>query len=160
MAVIRSILFGSTPSWMTRSCVLRSSTVMPGLPNPNCCKAPIKRSALPLVGRMKKSISAEYRGKPCQETASAPTTKNSTLFECKHSTNSRESLFSGIYDSPLLQLKENLYAFFRRHGLPFPTGSFIRFFQAPEDTNDLFHGPMLCHPPGEAPLRNGTVQVN
>jgi hypothetical protein len=61
-----------------------------------CRIRPNSRTALPWLGRIRKSISAEYRGNPCYETASAPTTRYSNLFEFKHSINSRISLLSGI----------------------------------------------------------------
>jgi hypothetical protein len=50
---------------------------MPTLSNPNCRIAPRTRSAFDWLERRKKSMSAEYRGKPRQETASAPTLKGS-----------------------------------------------------------------------------------
>jgi hypothetical protein len=67
----------------------------------------------------KKSMSPEYVRKPCQETASAPTIKNSTLFERKHAINSRESFVSGIQETPLLDPEKDLNSLFGRHGPAF-----------------------------------------
>jgi putative addiction module component (TIGR02574 family) len=75
---------------------------MPKLPKPKSFSAAINRSAFSRLGRMKKSMSPEYLGKPCQETASAPTIKKSTLFERKYPINSLESFVSAIRETPLL----------------------------------------------------------
>ena len=57
-------------------------------------------------------MSPEYLGKPCHETARAPTIKNSTLFESKHATNSRESFASGIAESSLLDGEKDFNSLF------------------------------------------------
>jgi len=44
-----------------------------------------------------------------------PTIKYSTLFEFKHSTNSRESLLSGIGVLPLAKIKEDVHALLGCH---------------------------------------------
>src|SRR5580658_9434254 len=88
---------------------------MSGLPNPNCERARSVRSALAWLGRIKKSISAEYRGNPCHETASAPTTRYSTSFEFKHSINSRKSLLKGIGVGSLSQFEEYAGPLLRGH---------------------------------------------
>jgi hypothetical protein len=106
MEVIRSIRFGSCPSWITRAGEVRSYIVSPKLPKPNCCMALRTREALAGLAFTKKSISAEYLGYPCQAMASAPTTRYSTPFEFKHSTNSRKSLLSGIGVGPFPDRKK------------------------------------------------------
>ncbi len=84
-------------------------------------------------------MSPEYLGKPCQESASAPTIKNSTVFECKYPINSRESFVSGIPETPLLDREKHLNSLFGRHGLPFANAGLVGFFEALEDANDLLH---------------------
>src|SRR6516164_1986742 len=84
-------------------------------PNPNWESARSTRSALAWLGRTRKSISAEYRGNPCHETASAPTTRYSTSFEVKHSINSRKSLLKGIGVGSLSQFEEDGDALLRGH---------------------------------------------
>ena len=88
---------------------------------------------------MKKSMSPEYLGKPCQETARAPTTRNSTLFERKHSINSRESFVSGISEIPLLEPQKDLNSLLGRHGLSLANVSLVGLVEALENANDLLH---------------------
>jgi hypothetical protein len=81
---------------------------------------------LPGWGETRRSTSAEYPGYPCQETASAPTTGYSTLFEFKHSTNSRKSLLKGIGVGWVARFEENVDPFLRAHSGPgevSPSGS-------------------------------------
>ena len=84
-------------------------------------------------------MSPEYLGKPYQDTARAPTIRNSTLFERKHSTNSRESFVSGIAESPLLDREKDFNSLFRCHGLPLANVGFVGFVEAAENANDLLH---------------------
>jgi hypothetical protein len=60
-------------------------------------------------------MSAEYRGNPCHETASAPTTRYSASFEFKHSINSRKSLLKGIGVGSLSQFEEYADPLLRGH---------------------------------------------
>ena len=114
MDVIKSIRFGSFPSCTTRFEVVKSSIERGKLPKPKSWSAASRCSAFSTSARMKKSISAEYRGNPYQETASAPTIRYSTLREFKHSTNSRKSGLSGIGSTPLLNCEEDVDPLLRR----------------------------------------------
>src|SRR5579863_8790656 len=98
-----------------------------------------RRSALAPLGRTRKSTSAEYRGYPCQETASAPTTRYSTLFEFKHSTNSRKSLLNGIGVGSLAKLEKNVDPFLRAHSGPGTCVLRVRLGEAVKDANDSLH---------------------
>src|SRR5580658_10964637 len=112
---------------------------MSGLPNPNCERARSVRSALAWLGRIKKSISAEYRGNPCHETASAPTTRYSTLFEFKHSINSRKSLLKGIGVGSLAKFEENVGPLLGGHLISAPRVGGIGFLEATEDADHFLH---------------------
>src|SRR5207247_436289 len=71
--------------------------------------------------------------------ASAPTTRYSTSFEFKHSTNSRKSLLSGIGMGSLPDRKEDIDPLLWAH---FASGNSIggvRFFEALENANNLQH---------------------
>jgi len=99
--------------------------------------------ALAWLGRIRKSISAEYRGNPCHETASAPTIRYSTSFEFKHSINSRKSLLRGIGVGSLPQLEECINPLLRGH-LSAATGiGKVGFFKGVEDADHFLHGPIL-----------------
>jgi hypothetical protein len=87
---------------------------MSRLPKPNRESARKMRSELTWLGRIRRSTSPEYRGNPCHDTASAPTTRYSTSFEFKHSINSRKSLLKGIGGS-LPQFEENIDPLLRSH---------------------------------------------
>ena len=88
-------------------------------------------------------MSAEYRGNPCQQTASAPTIRHSTLFEFKHSINSLKSLLRGIWERPFPDCEEYLDALLRTHMAPrIP----IRFLEAIENTDDPLHACILPRP--------------
>ena len=76
--VIRSMRFGSYPNWITLPGAVRSVSEMSSSPNPNCTSADRTRCAFSKAGRTRKSMSPEYRGNPCQETARAPTIRYST----------------------------------------------------------------------------------
>src|SRR5580692_8812632 len=98
-----------------------------------------RRSAFARLGRTRKSTSAEYRGNPCQETAKAPTTRYSTLFEFKHSTNSRKSLLKGIGVGSLAKFEENVDPFLRAHSGPGKCVLCVRVLEAVKDANDFLH---------------------
>ncbi len=88
-------------------------------------------------------MSAEYRGNPCHETASAPTTRYSTSFEFKHSINSRKSLLKGIGVGALSQFEEYAGPPLRGH---FSTGKRIRsigFLKAVENADYFLHNLIL-----------------
>lgn len=146
--VIRSIRLGSCPSWITRAGAVKSSTVSPKLPNPNSWMLRSTRAAFPALARTKKSMSAEYRGYPCQETASAPTTKYSTPFEFKHSTNSRKSLLSGIGVGSLPDREKDLDPFLRAHFVSRKGVRCVRFFKAVKDADNFLHALILPRPGG------------
>lgn len=115
-------------------------------PNPNWAIARSTRSALASLGRIKKSMSAEYRGNPCHDKASAPTIRYSTSFEFKHSINSRKPLLKGIGVSSLSQLEENVDPLLRSH-LPAGQGvGRISFFEAVKNTGHFLHSLILRHP--------------
>ena len=84
-------------------------------------------------------MSAEYREYPCQETASAPTTKYSTSFELKHSTNSRKSLLRGIVVGSCPDGEEYVDAFLRAQIVSGNRICRVSIFKAVEFANDLFH---------------------
>ena len=99
----------------------------------------------------KKSISAEYRGYPCQETANAPTTRYSTPFEFKHSTNSRKSLLSGIGVGSFPDREKNFDPFLRAHFASRKSIGCIRLFKAVKDADYFLHPYILprCEVAGE-----------
>ena len=144
IAEIKSMRLGSCPSWITLPGVSKSLMVISKLANPNCRMDCSTRSALIRFERRKKSISAEYRGNPCQETARAPTIMYSTLFYSirfafKHSTNSRKSFVSGIRTRPFFDCEEYVDALLWSH---LASGQSIRrigLFKAVEYANGLVH---------------------
>jgi hypothetical protein len=101
------------------------------------------------VGRTRKTISPEYRGNPCQETANAPTTTYSALFEFKHSINSRKSLLKGIRVGSFAEFAENVHSLLRAH---LRAGQRIRrvgFFETVEYPNYLLHELILLRARGK-----------
>ena len=101
------------------------------------------RSALAWLGQIRKSISAEYRGNPCHETASAPTTRYSTSFEFKHSTNSRKSLLNGIGVGSLSQFEEYAGPLLRGHLSAGKRVRGIGFLKGIENADYFLHNPIL-----------------
>src|ERR1035438_5996410 len=112
---------------------------MSRLPNPKLESARSTRPALAWVGRIRKSISAEYRGYPCHETASAPTIRYSTSFEFKHSINSRKSLLKGIGAGSFPQFEEDTGALLRGHLSAGEGVGGIGFVEAGENTGYFLH---------------------
>ena len=88
-------------------------------------------------------MSAEYRGNPCHETASAPTTRYSTPFEFKHSINSRKSLFRGIGVGSLSQFKKYAGPLLRVHLSAGKGIGGIGLFKTGENTDYFLHQPIL-----------------
>lgn len=84
-------------------------------------------------------MSAEYLGNPCQETASAPTTRYSTSFEFKHSINSRKSLLKGIGVGSLSQGKKDGGPLLRGHCSAGRRVGGIGFLKTAEDTDHVLH---------------------
>ena len=122
---------------------VRSEADISRAPNPNCESARNTRTALAGLGRIRKSMSAEYRGNPCQETASAPTTRYSTSFEFKHSINSRKSLPKGIGVGSLSQFKEYAGPLLRGHLSAGEGIGGIGLFEAGENADYFLHGLIL-----------------
>src|ERR1700741_2604763 len=112
-------------------------------PNPNCESARNTRAALAWLARIRKSTSAEYRGNPCHETASAPTTRYSTSFEFKHSINSRKSLLKGIGVVSLSQFEEYAAPLLRAHLSAGKGIGGVGFFKALENAHDFFPTPIV-----------------
>jgi hypothetical protein len=106
---------------------------------PNCAIARSSDAALSCVGRIRKSMSAEYRGKPYQETAKAPTTRYSTLFGFKHSINSRKSLLKGIRVGSLLKFEKDIDPLLRSHRRAGACVGVISIFQTGEHANYFLH---------------------
>ncbi len=150
--VMRSMRLGSCPSWITRAGAVKSSRMSPRLPNPNCWMVWRTRAPFAALARTRKSISAEYRGYPCQETAKAPTTRYSTSFEFKHSTNSRKSLLSGIGMGSLPDREKDLDPFLRAHFATRKSIGGIRFFKAVKNADDFPHSFIL-------PLQDAAKQI-
>lgn len=88
-------------------------------------------------------MSAEYRGNPCHETASAPTTRYSTLFEFKHSINSRKSLLKGIGVGSLSQFEEYIGSLLGGHLSARLCIGDVGFLKGVENADDFLHGPIL-----------------
>jgi hypothetical protein len=65
--------------------------------------------------------------------------RNSTFFERKHSTNSRESFVSGIPEGPLLNREKDLNSLFGGHREAIAKVSFVSFLETSEDSNYLLH---------------------
>ncbi len=136
---------------MVRSCLQNSHLItcaqsavpIPTPPNPNCRIARITRPAFTALARRKKSMSAEYRGKPCQEAASAPTTRYSTSFEFKHSINSRKSLLIGIGERSFPYREKYLHPFLRSHPAARQRIRFIGFLDRIENADRLVHPSIL-----------------
>lgn len=78
------------------------------------------------------------------------TTRNSTLFERKHSINSRESFVSGIAETPLLDREKDLNSLFGRHGPSLANVSLVGLVEAVENANDLLHTSYLTRKPEDA----------
>ena len=75
----------------------------------------------------------------CQETASAPTIKYSTVFEFKHSINSRKSSLKDIAVGSLAKFEENSDSLLGAHRRPGRSIGRVRFLEALEDANNLLH---------------------
>jgi hypothetical protein len=103
-------------------------------------------------------MSAEYRGNPCHETASAPTIRYSTLFEFKHSINSLKSLLKDIGMGSLSKFAEDIDPLLGAHP---GAGKRIRgvcLFKARENPNGFLHSLISLtkshHAPGVIPTRD------
>jgi hypothetical protein len=92
-----------------------------------------------MAGGIRKSISAEYRGNLCHETASAPTTRYSTSLEFKHSINSRKSLLKGIGVGSLSQFEEYAGPLLRGHFSAGKSIGRIGFLKAVENADYFLH---------------------
>lgn len=101
------------------------------------------RSAFSLDGRTRRSTSAEYLGKPYQDTANAPTTRYSTLLELKHSINSFKSFCKRIGMGALTQLEKDLDALFGSHSRALLALVCISRLKRFEDADCFLHCPSL-----------------
>ena len=97
------------------------------------------RAAFSGVGLMRKSILPEYLGKPCQDTARAPTRRNSTLLECKHPINSRESFVKAIWEVSLLNCEEDFDTLMGGHGMASFDVRLIGVLKTFENSDDFLH---------------------
>ena len=93
--------------------------------------------------RTRISKAPEYRGNPCHETASAPTTRYSTSFEFKHSIDSRKSLLKGIGVGSLSQFKEYADPLLRGHLSAGKRIGGIGLFKAGENADYFLHDLIL-----------------
>ena len=108
-------------------------------------------AALPAQETLRVDLSGDWRaicrsdpafaagGNPCHETASAPTIKNSTLFEFKHSINSFKSRLSGICSRSFADFEEHLDSLPRGQLREEDGIGLIRRFEAVEYPDYLLH---------------------